>query len=207
MEEDQVVEPQDDLERMIAHMRAEALKRGKDWLRAKMEDKEEGMQNAATPISQDLSPVIEESVKGSPLPPPKTSKHRRTEGGAVKKTPKKAKGTDRPPHHQPTGSHLRTARRTHQLRGNSAGLGVANAEKGANPGRAEKSNPPVGRVSGKGQNSMGDPTAAWGTPTRAASALIASSDARARSAVNRILAEPKKEKCNISQTATHLYDQ
>ncbi|KAJ1091969.1 hypothetical protein NDU88_005083 [Pleurodeles waltl] len=39
MEEDQVVEQQDDLERMIAHMRAEALKRGKDWLRAKMEDK------------------------------------------------------------------------------------------------------------------------------------------------------------------------
>ncbi|KAJ1120226.1 hypothetical protein NDU88_008458 [Pleurodeles waltl] len=33
MEEDQVVEQQDYLERMIGHMRAEALKRGKDWQR------------------------------------------------------------------------------------------------------------------------------------------------------------------------------
>ncbi|KAJ1165761.1 hypothetical protein NDU88_006178 [Pleurodeles waltl] len=31
-------EQQDDLERMLAQMRAEALKRGKDWLRKKMED-------------------------------------------------------------------------------------------------------------------------------------------------------------------------
>ncbi|KAJ1140947.1 hypothetical protein NDU88_007284 [Pleurodeles waltl] len=94
MEEDQVVEPQGDLERMIAHMGAEAIKRGKDWLRAKMEDKGEGMQNTDKPNTSDLPPVIEASGKGSPLPPRKASKRQRTEGGPVKKTPKKARGTD-----------------------------------------------------------------------------------------------------------------
>ncbi|KAJ1149073.1 hypothetical protein NDU88_001891 [Pleurodeles waltl] len=39
MEEDQIVKQQDDLEKIIAHMRAAALKHGKDWLRAKIEDK------------------------------------------------------------------------------------------------------------------------------------------------------------------------
>ncbi|KAJ1161248.1 hypothetical protein NDU88_001735 [Pleurodeles waltl] len=39
MEEVEVIEHQDDLEKMPAQTRAEALKRGKDWLHAKMEKK------------------------------------------------------------------------------------------------------------------------------------------------------------------------
>ncbi|KAJ1104055.1 hypothetical protein NDU88_001470 [Pleurodeles waltl] len=116
MEEDQEVEPQDYLERMIAHMRSEALKQGKDWLRAKTEDKGQGMQNTDMPNTSDLPPVIEASGKGSPLPPRKASKCQRTEGGPAKKTPKKARGTDRLLGPHPQGSHLRAACRTHQLR-------------------------------------------------------------------------------------------
>ncbi|KAJ1139948.1 hypothetical protein NDU88_006309 [Pleurodeles waltl] len=92
MEEDQVVEQQDDLERMIAHMRAEALKRGNDWLRAKMEEKGEEIQ------SQDLSapalPTLadETGVAGGISPPPqKVNKRQRTEGKPARKTTKKAR--------------------------------------------------------------------------------------------------------------------
>ncbi|KAJ1152268.1 hypothetical protein NDU88_005044 [Pleurodeles waltl] len=75
MEEDQVVEQQDDLERMIAHMRAEALKRGKDWLRAKIEDKggeaqervaeQPATQSEAniTTATEDTSPTRQKAVK------------------------------------------------------------------------------------------------------------------------------------------------
>ncbi|KAJ1178224.1 hypothetical protein NDU88_003471 [Pleurodeles waltl] len=75
MEEDQVVEQQDDLERMIAHMRAEALKRGKDWLRAKIEDEggeaQERVAEQPAPQSEtniptateDTSPTRQKAVK------------------------------------------------------------------------------------------------------------------------------------------------
>ncbi|KAJ1163644.1 hypothetical protein NDU88_004099 [Pleurodeles waltl] len=96
MEEDQVVEQQDDLERMIAHMRAEALKCGKDWLRAKMEEKGEERQNTDIPNASDPHLVTDTNDRGSPPPPQKASKRQRTEGKPAKKTPKKARGTDRP---------------------------------------------------------------------------------------------------------------
>ncbi|KAJ1182384.1 hypothetical protein NDU88_007576 [Pleurodeles waltl] len=75
MEEDQVVEQQDDLERMIAHMRAEVLKRNKDWLRAKIDDKgSEAQEREAeqpapqklidnTAIPKDTSPTRQKATK------------------------------------------------------------------------------------------------------------------------------------------------
>ncbi|KAJ1194465.1 hypothetical protein NDU88_003753 [Pleurodeles waltl] len=66
MEEDQVVEQQDDLERMIAHMRAEALKRGKDYLRAKIEDKggeaQERVSEQPAPQNESNTPTATEDT-------------------------------------------------------------------------------------------------------------------------------------------------
>ncbi|KAJ1139677.1 hypothetical protein NDU88_006044 [Pleurodeles waltl] len=90
MEEDQVVEQQDDLERMIAHMRAEALKRGKDWLRAKMEDKSlepaERKEVTTAPTS-----LADKAAEQAPLPPEKPGRRQRSEGKQSRKPNKKAR--------------------------------------------------------------------------------------------------------------------
>ncbi|KAJ1157363.1 hypothetical protein NDU88_010076 [Pleurodeles waltl] len=86
-------------------MRAEALKRGKDWLRAKMDKKGEENQ------SQDLSaPACSTSTDGTSTvgsispPPQKASKRQRTEGKLARKVAKKARGMD-----QTTGEHPTSA--------------------------------------------------------------------------------------------------
>ncbi|KAJ1131310.1 hypothetical protein NDU88_009648 [Pleurodeles waltl] len=90
MEEDQVVEQQDDLERMIAHMRAEALKRGKDWLRAKMEDKNmeptEREDETTAPTS-----LTDKAAERASLPPQKPGRRQRSEGKQARKPTKKAR--------------------------------------------------------------------------------------------------------------------
>ncbi|KAJ1185803.1 hypothetical protein NDU88_002590 [Pleurodeles waltl] len=92
MEEDQVVEQQDDLERMIAHMRAEALKRGKDWLRAKMEDKgvESIEHEVETTAPASLTDKAGTTERTSP-PPQKPGKQQRSEGKPARKSTKKAR--------------------------------------------------------------------------------------------------------------------
>ncbi|KAJ1136423.1 hypothetical protein NDU88_002840 [Pleurodeles waltl] len=194
MEEDQVVEPQDDLERMLAHMRAEALKRGKDWLCVKMEEKGEERQSIDIPNPSDLPLVTNTNDRGSPPPPPqKASKCQRTEGKPAKKTPKKARGTDRPtgapstrvpakismPHTPAEGEHISAIIKKCLesfapllLKGSGAGLSLDGAENGESPGHAGKSDQPGGQSSGKGQTSKGDPTAAWDTTTRAAGKVL-----------------------------------
>ncbi|KAJ1151287.1 hypothetical protein NDU88_004070 [Pleurodeles waltl] len=90
MEEDQVVEQQEDLERMIAHMRAEALKRGKDWLRAKMEDKSmeltEREDETTTPTS-----LTDKAAERALLPPQKPGRRQRSEGKQERKPTKKVR--------------------------------------------------------------------------------------------------------------------
>ncbi|KAJ1109064.1 hypothetical protein NDU88_006433 [Pleurodeles waltl] len=93
MEEIILEDQQDDLERMLAQMRSEALKRGKDWLRKKMED--------ATPegglsLSEDQQ-VLTRREFGDPQTDrehtPKPSKHQKS---AVKPARKPAKRTRDP---------------------------------------------------------------------------------------------------------------
>ncbi|KAJ1185410.1 hypothetical protein NDU88_002203 [Pleurodeles waltl] len=95
MKEDLAVEQQDDLERMLAHMRVEALKHGKDWLRAKMDEK--GKENQSQDFSAPACSTLTDgtSTAGSISPPPqKASKRRRTEGKPVRKAAKKSRGMD-----------------------------------------------------------------------------------------------------------------
>ncbi|KAJ1196086.1 hypothetical protein NDU88_005346 [Pleurodeles waltl] len=149
-----------------------------------MVDTAEERQNTDIPNTSDLPLEIGASVKGKPLPPQKAGKCQRTEGGPAKKTPKKARGTDRPsgapstreppesstPHTLAEGEHIITIIKKCLesfapllLRGSGAGLSVADAE---------KSDPPVGHVSRKGQTSIGDTTAAWVTSAGAASKVL-----------------------------------
>ncbi|KAJ1150412.1 hypothetical protein NDU88_003205 [Pleurodeles waltl] len=160
MEEDQVVEQQDDLERMLAQMRAEALKRGKDWLHAKMEEKGEERQSTDIPNPSDFPLVIETNDRRSPPPPQKPNKRQRTEGKPAKKTPKKARGTDRPnrtpstreaaktsiPHTSAEGEHISAIIKKCLesfapllLRRSGAGLSLEGAEKGESQRHARKS--------------------------------------------------------------------
>ncbi|KAJ1116822.1 hypothetical protein NDU88_005027 [Pleurodeles waltl] len=100
MEEVDVGDPQDDLERMLAQMRAEALRHGKDWLRAKMEERD--TEGDAQQVS-DLNPT---SMKDSGDPGPeldpthKTSKQQRAEGKPAKKVAKRPSGANGLPLHQ-----------------------------------------------------------------------------------------------------------
>ncbi|KAJ1081524.1 hypothetical protein NDU88_001706 [Pleurodeles waltl] len=92
IEEDQVVEQQDDLERMIAHMRAEALKRGKDWLCAKMEEKsmETTEREEETTAPASLTDKAGATERAS-LPPQKPGRQQRSEGKQARKPTKKAR--------------------------------------------------------------------------------------------------------------------
>ncbi|KAJ1160955.1 hypothetical protein NDU88_001444 [Pleurodeles waltl] len=90
MEEDQAVEQQDDLEKMIAHMRAEAMRRGKDWLSAKMEDK--GREPAERDEDTTAPPgLADNAAERTPLPPQKPGRRRRSEGKQANKPTKKAR--------------------------------------------------------------------------------------------------------------------
>ncbi|KAJ1140935.1 hypothetical protein NDU88_007272 [Pleurodeles waltl] len=90
MEEDHAAEQQDDLESMIAHMRAEALRRGKDWLRAKMEDKNK---DPAERIEDTTAPPgpSEKTPERATLPPQKPSRRQRSEGKQASKPTKRAR--------------------------------------------------------------------------------------------------------------------
>ncbi|KAJ1166419.1 hypothetical protein NDU88_006823 [Pleurodeles waltl] len=87
MEEDHAAEQQDDLESMIAHMRAEALKRGNDWLRTKMEDKS----REPTERMEDTTSPPEKTPERAALPPQKPSRRRRAEGKQASNPTKKAR--------------------------------------------------------------------------------------------------------------------
>ncbi|KAJ1107509.1 hypothetical protein NDU88_004899 [Pleurodeles waltl] len=91
MEEDQVVEQQDELKAMIAHMRTEALKRGKDWLRTKMGDRSEEHRDQETPaaakVTDDMAPT-----ERTPSPSQKAHKRQKTEGKPTRKTTKRPRG-------------------------------------------------------------------------------------------------------------------
>ncbi|KAJ1129599.1 hypothetical protein NDU88_007966 [Pleurodeles waltl] len=77
---------------MIAHMRAEALKRGKDWLHAKMEEK--GEENQSQDFPAPALPILADetgAAEGISPPPQKANKRQRTEGKPARKTTKKAR--------------------------------------------------------------------------------------------------------------------
>ncbi|KAJ1173836.1 hypothetical protein NDU88_005661 [Pleurodeles waltl] len=94
MEEVVVVEQQDDLERMLAHMRAEALRRGKDWFCAKMEERSDEGQLTNMTEQDGLHTTVDAGDAGPILAPiPKTSKRQRTAGKPPKKVTKKLRGT------------------------------------------------------------------------------------------------------------------
>ncbi|KAJ1160422.1 hypothetical protein NDU88_000924 [Pleurodeles waltl] len=92
VEEGDVGDHQDDLEKMLAHMRAEALKQGKDWLRAKMEERvADG--DVSQVSDQNLTTREDASGPGSKVDPThKANKRQRTEGKPAKKVAKRSKG-------------------------------------------------------------------------------------------------------------------
>ncbi|KAJ1142441.1 hypothetical protein NDU88_008766 [Pleurodeles waltl] len=78
---------------MIAHMRAEALKHGKDWLRAKMEDKGEESQECELEDKAPSSLTDNAGAAERTTPPQqKASKQQRSEGEPARKSAKKGKG-------------------------------------------------------------------------------------------------------------------
>ncbi|KAJ1178369.1 hypothetical protein NDU88_003615 [Pleurodeles waltl] len=189
MEEDQVVDQKDDLERM----RAEALNRGKDWLFAKMEEKGEERQNIDILNPSNPHQVTDTNNRGSPLPPQKASKRQRMEGKVAKKTPKKARGTDRPtgapstrepaeistPYTPAECEHISAIIKKNLesfapllLKGSGAGLSIDGAETGESPGHAGKSGQLGGQSSEKDQTPKGDPTAAWDATARATGRVL-----------------------------------
>ncbi|KAJ1157662.1 hypothetical protein NDU88_010366 [Pleurodeles waltl] len=88
MEEDQVVEQQDDLERMISHMCAEALKRGKDWLSAKMVDTSKESRAHEAPALANLPDEVGATEWSSPRSQ-KASKGQKSEGKPARMTAKR----------------------------------------------------------------------------------------------------------------------
>ncbi|KAJ1105363.1 hypothetical protein NDU88_002770 [Pleurodeles waltl] len=102
MEEVDVVNHQDDLGKMLSHMRAEALRRGKDWLRAKMEERvADG--DVSQVLDQNGTTREDASVPGSEVDPThKGSTQKRTEGKQAKKVAKRTRGgqTGLPQHQQ-----------------------------------------------------------------------------------------------------------
>ncbi|KAJ1096422.1 hypothetical protein NDU88_001564 [Pleurodeles waltl] len=81
---------------MIAHLRAEAMKRGKNWLRAKMAEKDEDDQ---TPDGTDQTTMfMTEEACGTGTDTElqqRANKRQRAEGKPAKKTAKKSKGPER----------------------------------------------------------------------------------------------------------------
>ncbi|KAJ1178645.1 hypothetical protein NDU88_003888 [Pleurodeles waltl] len=73
---------------MIAHMRAEALRRGKDWLRAKMEDRS---REPAERVEDTTAPPGLADNSAERPPPQKPGRRRRSEGKQASKPTKKAR--------------------------------------------------------------------------------------------------------------------
>ncbi|KAJ1117459.1 hypothetical protein NDU88_005659 [Pleurodeles waltl] len=100
MEEVEVGDHQDDLDKMLAHMRAEDLRRGNDWLRAKMEERVTD-RDAPQVLDQNNTTREDASGPGSEVDPThKANKRQRTEGKPAKKGLKYQGGQTCPPRHQ-----------------------------------------------------------------------------------------------------------
>ncbi|KAJ1112998.1 hypothetical protein NDU88_001258 [Pleurodeles waltl] len=77
---------------MIAHMRAEALKRAKDWLRVKMEDKGSESPEREVVLSAPLSLIDNAGATEHTTPPQqKANKRQRSEGKPAQKPAKRTK--------------------------------------------------------------------------------------------------------------------
>ncbi|KAJ1180013.1 hypothetical protein NDU88_005241 [Pleurodeles waltl] len=184
MEEEQTVEQQDDLDRMLAQMMAEALKRGKDWLRVKMLEKGDERQTPDL-ADQICLPLAEDTNDAGTITrsPQNASKRQRTEEKPAKKAAKWSRGMDQsttaPPTREPPessslctpaeGEHISAIIKECLnlfapllLKGSSAGLSIECAGKGesqGNPNKGERSGTHAGRNE---QITPGDPTPAWG---------------------------------------------
>ncbi|KAJ1190077.1 hypothetical protein NDU88_006816 [Pleurodeles waltl] len=130
---------------MIAHMRTEALKRGKDWLRTKMGDRSEEHRDQETPAAakatDDRAPT-----ERTPSPSQKARKRQKAEGKPTRKTTKRPRG--------PAQSAEET---TAPIPGPS--LARAPAEEESAPTVRQ----PIIQATARELHSTGDPAAAWGT--------------------------------------------
>ncbi|KAJ1136643.1 hypothetical protein NDU88_003058 [Pleurodeles waltl] len=153
MEEDQVVEQQDDLEKMIAHMRSEALKRGKDWLRAKMVDREDEAQVHGAPAPTKQTEEMSETER-SPSPSQKSTKRQKSEGKPARKSAKRPKVT---------------LQSTEETAVPNPGASLAPAEGGGRGGERSLRQASI-QAAVREQQSTGDPAAAWGVLTKVAEA-------------------------------------
>ncbi|KAJ1127527.1 hypothetical protein NDU88_005926 [Pleurodeles waltl] len=187
MEEVDVGDHHDDLERMLAQMRAEALKRGKDWLRGKME--ESGPEGVVPQLSDQNAPSREDAGDpGSEVDHThKPSKRQRSVGKPAKKVVKKPKGPDRstapPPDleapesgstHTPTeGEHLSAIIKECLksitpllLKGGGTGPNLDCAGKGRSQENLSKGQGPGLHTEGNERAHSGDPTPACGVASK-----------------------------------------
>ncbi|KAJ1124681.1 hypothetical protein NDU88_003130 [Pleurodeles waltl] len=80
---------QDELEKILAHLRAEVLMRGKDWVRTKMTEEpayvygEQQADKGSTSQGQTSCPCAEQEIAEKPR------KRQKVEGKPAKKAPKK----------------------------------------------------------------------------------------------------------------------
>ncbi|KAJ1115393.1 hypothetical protein NDU88_003617 [Pleurodeles waltl] len=173
MEEDQVVEQQDDLEKMIAHMRSEALKRGKDWLRAQMADREDEAQVHGAPAPTKQTEEMGETER-SPSPSQKSTKRQKSEGKPARKSAKRPKVTLQSTEESAVpnpGASLAPAEGEHiSAIIQECFKSLAPLLLRAKAGGAEGSVPPDSQASiqaaGREHQSTGEPAAAWGALTR-----------------------------------------
>ncbi|KAJ1139650.1 hypothetical protein NDU88_006017 [Pleurodeles waltl] len=195
MEEVEVVEHQDDLEKMLTHMMVEALKLGKDLLRAKMEERV-----ADGDVSQVSDPNLttREDTNGpwsKGHPTHKTNKRQRTEGKPAKKVAKRPKAAN-PPTQAPAaleapkstglwkpseGEHISTIIKEclqsfAPLLLNSSGTGhsLGCAGKGETQETLYKGEGTGAQVVRSEQSATGDPTPAWRVGAKSKRPLIRS---------------------------------
>ncbi|KAJ1101531.1 hypothetical protein NDU88_006598, partial [Pleurodeles waltl] len=187
MEETMLEEQQDDLERMLAQMRAEALKRGKDWLRKKMEDTKP-MGGLSSSEEQQPGTVVEiNDLQEDREQTPKPSKRQKSAGKPARKPSKRTRvpecdttspGAPETPessssHKSTGGEHISAIIKECiksitplLLKSGSAGAGTGGSGKGECQDNPSKVGGSGVQAQGSDRASPGDPTAAWGAACR-----------------------------------------
>ncbi|KAJ1205235.1 hypothetical protein NDU88_000670 [Pleurodeles waltl] len=166
---------------MIAHMRSEALKRSKDWLRAKMVDRGDESQVQGAPAPAKQTDEVGETER-SPSPSQKSSKRQKSEGKPARRAAKRPRATvqstDETAVPNPGASIARAPAEGEHISAiiQECFKSLAPLLLRAKVGGAEGSVPSDRQASiqaeAREHHSTGDPSTAWGTLTKVAEATL-----------------------------------
>ncbi|KAJ1185600.1 hypothetical protein NDU88_002392 [Pleurodeles waltl] len=164
---------------MIAHMRSEALKRGKDWLRAKMVDRGDESQVHGAPAPTKQTEEMGETER-SPSPSQKSNKRQKPEGKPARKSAKRPKvtlqSTDETAVPNPGASVTRAPAEGEHISAiiqecfKSLAPLLLRAKVGGAEGSVPSDRQASIQAAVREQHSTGDPSAAWGALTKVAEA-------------------------------------